>query len=210
MTSRSAKPRGRPRQSVADQQAMRDRIVTAARRLFLRDGVEAVSMRNVAAEVGCSPMALYRYFANKQDILWQVWDVFLDELFARLQHVRADRPRERLAQLALGYLDYWLDHPERFLIVFLQPDLEPGGTRRYLESGDIVRRFALFTDTVVQAQAAGELGAGSAEAIAQGLICAVQGLALNYITIPDYPWHDRAAVSGLVVRSYLAGIPGTP
>jgi AcrR family transcriptional regulator len=209
MTSRSAKPRGRPRQSVADQQAMRQRIIVAARRLFLRDGVEAVSMRNLAAEVGCSPMALYRYFANKQEILWQVWDVFLDELFTRLQQVQADRPRERLARLAQGYLDYWLDYPERFLIVFLQPDLEPGGTRRYLESGDIVRRFALFTDTVVAAQAAGELGAGPAEAIAQGLICAVQGLALNFITIPDYPWHDRSAVSALVVRSYLAGVPGT-
>lgn len=188
---------------------MRRRIVAAARKLFLRDGVEAVSMRNLAAEVGCSPMWLYRYFGNKQEILAQVWDVFLGELFARLERVRAASPRERLERLAYTYLDYWLKHPEHFLIVFLQRDLAPGGTRDYVTGSGIVERFDLFTRVIDDALARGELAGAEAIDIAQGLLCLLQGLALNLITLPDYPWADADALGRLTVKSYLSGLATT-
>lgn len=206
MTGTEARPRGRPRQAAADESEMRSRIVAAARQLFLRDGVEAVSMRNLASEVGCTPMWLYRFFGSKQEILAQVWDVFFDELFARLQKIKAASPKVRLEKLALGYFEYWMEHPERFMIVFLQRDLEPGGTRRYVEASDTTRRFDLFTQVVEQAKASGEIAGPDATAIAQGLLCIVQGLAVNLITIGEYPWHDATALSQLTVRSYLAGL----
>ncbi|TDP44037.1 TetR family transcriptional regulator [Zavarzinia compransoris] len=189
---------------------MRQRIVAAARTLFLRDGVEAVSMRNLAGEVGCSPMWLYRYFDNKQEILWQVWDLFFRELFDRLERIEATSPRARLEQAALAYLDYWTAHPDRFLIVFLQKDLVPGGTRRYLEASDIVGRFGLFMHLVADAQAGAELGGPDAAEVAQGLVCLLQGLALNFITIPEFPWHDPASLGRLTVQSYLSGLPPSP
>lgn len=185
---------------------MRGRIVTAARELFLRDGVEAVSMRNLANEVGCSPMWLYRYFGNKQEILSQVWDVFFDELFVRLKRIRASSPKARLEQLAFGYFDYWMEHPDRFMIVFLQKDLVPGGTRNYVEAPATIGRFDLFTRVAEDAKSKGEIGGPDAREIVQGLLCVLQGLALNFITIPEYPWGDTHALSRLTVRSYLSGL----
>lgn len=201
-----AKSRGRPRQAQTDEREMRRRIVAAARKLFLRDGVEAVSMRNLAAEVGCSPMWLYRYFGNKQQILAQVWDVFLQELFARLERIEAESPRQRLEQLAYAYLDYWLAQPEHFLIVFLQRDLAPGGTRDYVQGSGILERFNLFTRVIDDALAQGELAGAEPAEIAQGLLCLLQGLALNLITLPDYPWADAGALGRLTVKSYLSGL----
>lgn len=186
---------------------MRARIVAAARLLFLRDGVEAVSMRNLASEVGCSPMWLYRYFGSKQEILRQVWDMFFRELFARLERIKAPSPRVRLEALALGYLDYWMEHPDRFRIVFLQEDLASDAGRRYVEVSDIVERFGLLTQAVTEAQAHGELGSTDPVDVSQGLICLLHGLALNFITISEYPWRDAATLSRLTVRSYLAGLP---
>ena len=206
MTRPEAKSRGRPRQAAVDENEMKARIVTAARELFLRDGVEAVSMRNLAGEVGCSPMWLYRYFGSKQEILAQVWDVFFDELFARLARVKAKSPRERLERLASGYLDYWMKYPDRFMIVFLQKDLAPGGTRDYVETSGIVQRFDLLVKAIEEAQSKGEIAKRDATDIAQGLMCVVQGLALNFITIPEYPWKDRAKLSRLVIGSYLSGL----
>jgi AcrR family transcriptional regulator len=205
-----AKTRGRPRLAESDERQTRERVVAAARKLFLRDGVEAVSMRNLAAEVGCSPMALYRYFGSKQEILWQVWDVFLAELFERLERIKAPSPRARLEQLALAYLDYWLEHPDRYLIVFLQKDLVPDATRRYLESSPLVDRFELFTRVVQQAQADGEFAESDPSDVAQGLLCVLQGLAMNFITLSEYPWRDTTALSRLTVRSYLSGLDTTP
>ena len=44
---------------MTDQSASRRRILDAARHLIDADGVEAVSMRKVAAEVGLAPTAIY-------------------------------------------------------------------------------------------------------------------------------------------------------
>lgn len=202
-----AKSRGRPRQDVAEEHEMRQRIVEVARVLFLSEGVEAVSMRKIASEVGCSPMWLYRYFGGKQEILWHVWDVFLEELLTRLKRIKAKSPRKCLEQLAMGYLGYWLEFPERFLLVFLQKDLVPGATRSYLENSESIESFGIFIHAVQDAQTKGELGGSDATEVANGLLCVMQGLALNLITLSDYPWGDSGALSRLTINSYLAGLP---
>jgi AcrR family transcriptional regulator len=47
----------------------RDRIVDAALRLMDEEGLEAVSMRRVAREVGVEAMSLYHHVADKEDLL---------------------------------------------------------------------------------------------------------------------------------------------
>ena len=74
--------RGRPRRSPEQVDAMRERIIATARGLFAAEGFQSVSMRKVAAEAGCSPMALYGYFRNKNELLRHVWEEFFDPLFA--------------------------------------------------------------------------------------------------------------------------------
>jgi AcrR family transcriptional regulator len=47
----------------------RDRLCEAAERLFAEKGPDAVTMRQLASELGVSPMTPYRYFKDKDDIL---------------------------------------------------------------------------------------------------------------------------------------------
>ncbi|MBT2677183.1 TetR/AcrR family transcriptional regulator [Streptomyces sp. ISL-14] len=54
---------GRPRRIEAQQ------IVDVARRIIREEGVEAVSMRRVAKEVGATPMALYHHVRDKDELL---------------------------------------------------------------------------------------------------------------------------------------------
>lgn len=51
------------------------KIVEAAIRLADRDGLEAVSMARVAAELGAAPMSLYRHVASKDDLLELMTDI---------------------------------------------------------------------------------------------------------------------------------------
>jgi AcrR family transcriptional regulator len=51
-----------------------DAIVAAAVRLGDAEGLEAVSMARVAAELGVTTMALYRYVANKEELLQLMWN----------------------------------------------------------------------------------------------------------------------------------------
>jgi AcrR family transcriptional regulator len=56
----------------------RQRALDAAVALADREGIEAVSMRNLASDLGVVPMALYKHVADKQDLL----DGMVDTLVA--------------------------------------------------------------------------------------------------------------------------------
>ncbi|WP_306204095.1 TetR/AcrR family transcriptional regulator C-terminal domain-containing protein [Actinoplanes sp. RD1] len=58
----------------------RDRVLRAAVAVADRDGIEALTMRRLAEEVGAEAMSLYHHVANKQQILDGVIEVVLGEV----------------------------------------------------------------------------------------------------------------------------------
>jgi AcrR family transcriptional regulator len=58
----------------------RNRIVGAAVELTDAGGLEALSMRTLADELGTAPMSLYRHVANKEDLLDAMIDVVFGEI----------------------------------------------------------------------------------------------------------------------------------
>jgi AcrR family transcriptional regulator len=58
----------------------RSEIAAAAVRVADADGVESVSMRRVAAEVGSGTMSLYRYVSSKDDLLDLMVDAVMGEM----------------------------------------------------------------------------------------------------------------------------------
>jgi AcrR family transcriptional regulator len=83
---------------MVDRTASRQRIVDAARRIVETDGVDAVSMRKVAAEVGLAPTAIYWHLGSRDDLLHAV----LDEMVADLPPIRprGRTPRDRISSVA--------------------------------------------------------------------------------------------------------------
>ena len=62
---------------------VRDKILDAARELFIAEGYEGVSMRKVADRIEYTPTTIYGYFADKEDLFRQL----CHEDFARLAEV---------------------------------------------------------------------------------------------------------------------------
>jgi AcrR family transcriptional regulator len=58
----------------------RDRVLRAAVALADEAGIESVSMRRLAQELGVVPMALYKHVADKEDVLDGMVDVVLGEI----------------------------------------------------------------------------------------------------------------------------------
>ena len=73
----------------------RERIVRAAIRLADADGLEAVSLRKVAAALDVGPMRLYGYIASKEELL----DLMVDAVHAEIRPA-GDGWREVLRSLA--------------------------------------------------------------------------------------------------------------
>lgn len=63
-------------------------IRNAAAELIARHGYEAMSIRQLAAEVGVQAAALYRYFPTKQDLLFTLMREHMEALAAAWQHAR--------------------------------------------------------------------------------------------------------------------------
>jgi TetR/AcrR family tetracycline transcriptional repressor len=83
--------------------ADQERIVAAARALIETGGVDALSMRKLAAEVGVAPTAIYWHVGSREDLL----NAVLDAMIADLPPVvaRGGSPRARLASVARSIRD---------------------------------------------------------------------------------------------------------
>lgn len=62
------------------QRLTRERILRGAISIADRDGVDAVTMRGLGSELGVEGMALYRHFANKDELLESMVDLLIGEI----------------------------------------------------------------------------------------------------------------------------------
>ena len=98
----------------------RERLVDAAERLFAQHGLEAVTMRQLAAELGVSPMTPYRYFADKDAILTAVRTRAFNRHAEALELAFEGGANTAARANAVGraYLDFALRHPEAYKLMF--------------------------------------------------------------------------------------------
>ena len=89
------------------------RIARSARKIFEREGPEAVSMRRIAAEVGITAMAIYRHFPDRAALLNAVADTGFEELRGRFRKSSGDVVTQ-LQWLMDEYLNFALKHPRLF------------------------------------------------------------------------------------------------
>ena len=83
--------------------ADQERIVAAARALIEAGGIEALSMRKLAAEVGVAPTAIYWHIGSRDDLL----NAVLDAMIVDLPPItgRGGSPKARLASVARSIRD---------------------------------------------------------------------------------------------------------
>ena len=92
----------------------KEKILMAALRLFAREGYEAVSVSDIAGELGITKGALYKHYKNKRDIF--------DSIVARMFQVDAERsrqyevPEEQFDQSPETYEDVSLENIRRFTL----------------------------------------------------------------------------------------------
>lgn len=98
----------------------RGAVCRAAETLFARHGVEGVTMRQIAAEVGFSATAAYRYFANKEEILAAVRAAAFNRFSECLEKAVVQSVDERKCARSVGkaYLSFALANPDAYRMMF--------------------------------------------------------------------------------------------
>ena len=89
-------------------------IITVARRLIEHHGLDAFSMRKLAAELGVNPMTIYLRFENKDRLLEAVAADALGEI--DLPH-ESGSPSERAVELAIAVRRHLLESRELLAVI---------------------------------------------------------------------------------------------
>jgi len=177
----------------------RDYILRTALALIDRDGVEALSMRKLGAEMGVDPMAIYHYLPNKAAVL----DGVVEIMWSEVQPLTSDPgvPWREQALAAFRTFRATLPaHPRAVTIAGTHPAVSPGMLQlldRSLgwlteaglgpaEALDLINCLALFTMGHVLAEVGEPVGG---EATPPGAVYAS-------LSPEDYPHLVAAFASG--------------
>jgi AcrR family transcriptional regulator len=98
----------------------RERLIAAAERLFGERGPDGVTMRQLAAELGVSPMTPYRYFKDKDAILAAVRASGFDRFASAMEAATADLadPLKQSEATGRAYVRFALGHPDAYRLMF--------------------------------------------------------------------------------------------
>nr|WP_231406481.1 TetR/AcrR family transcriptional regulator [Streptomyces sp. MC1] len=155
---------------------LRAALLKSAERTLRDKGVGALSLRELARDVGVSHAAPGRHFKDKQALL----DALALDGYERLNQAlatadRPDRPfEERMTALARAYLGFAVDNPELLELMFARKH-DPDSSVQLAAAVD--RSLGTFTRLVADAQGQGEIVQGDPERLTTVAAASLHGLA---------------------------------
>jgi AcrR family transcriptional regulator len=167
----------------ADETPLRERILTLALDRFLLPGHEQLSMRQMAAELGVTPMALYRHFQNKEDLQLHLLDAGFRRFGAYLARSETGvTPLERLERMADGFTAFAVENPGYFELLFLSSRTLPGLRDREAVKAVAVPTYRVLLEATRACIASGDLPASEAHETARDILAFCVGQAALYIS----------------------------
>lgn len=154
-------------------------------------------MRRLGKEVKLSPMALYRYYPSKLDILARLWTYILAQAFDRVAKATQDQatPRDSLQMAARAYVAFWLENTEHYHLVFMTSGVTKEDVQSFVGNPENIAQYDVFFELVASGLCL-DRASTTVKAVTDGLICTLHGIMHSLITMPGYPWTDSEQLIG--------------
>jgi AcrR family transcriptional regulator len=183
------------------QAPLRDQIRDTARDLFAREGYESVSMRRIGSKIGCSPMAIYRHYESKEELLLSICEETFSRMIQLLDETRLQpgTALERLRRCLRTIVDFHLSHPNHYKVTFMTV-MPPGPVA---ERKVAIGQRAMDRLRAGVRECAAEKGINvDVEMSAQVLRVAMHGIASMLITTSQcYPWKEPERMKEIVIET---------
>ncbi|WP_373635027.1 TetR/AcrR family transcriptional regulator [Yoonia sp. SS1-5] len=185
--------RGRPTLSDNAMTERREEIASVALRLFLDEGFASVSMRRLGKEVGLTPMALYRYYSSKLDILARLWGHIIGKAFEDVSAATQDCANARaiLHAAAQAYTSYWCNHTDHYHLVFMNSGVGNADVRSFVGDDATIAHYEVFFQAVASVRSE-DRDSPSVKIATDGLLCHLHGIMHSLITMQGYPWTNAS------------------
>ncbi|MDX2037698.1 MAG: TetR/AcrR family transcriptional regulator [Isosphaeraceae bacterium] len=198
----------------AERRQKRRRILDAARELFVEQGYDAVSMRDVAKRISHSTTAIYSHFPSKQELFSELCAqdyLGLREAFGRISGI--EDPLERVIRLGRAYLEHAIANPYQYKLMFMTAkvaEIEHG--HPMLERNDPDQdAYAFLVATITHAIDAGEfdLAPRDPHLVAQVFWAGLHGiisLHLTHACDPAIEWRPIPETAEFMIGALIRGL----
>jgi len=155
---------------------LKEALIAASLDILSKNGIEGLSLRNVARQIGVSHTAPYNHFPDKQALLAAISTAGYEQLYLILLDAfvkTKNTPAEIIPEVAWAYLQFALENPAKFKLMF-SGALEEERNHPDYEAISL-KSIALFEEIILFCQEKGQLPEGNVEQIAVKLWSLVHG-----------------------------------
>jgi len=196
-----------------EREQTKSRILDAAREMFVEDGIEAVTMREIAKRIEYTPTAIYHHFRDKQALIEELCLIDFRALAQAFQKIgRIEDPRERLRRIGLAYIDYALEHPSHYRFMFMTPKpMLPASSLGISDGDPNSHAYGVLRASVAEGVAAGGFRPEftDADELAQILWAGVHGIVSLHIVKggkgEHIPWRDARETGRAMLDVLMRG-----
>jgi len=139
-----------PQRQRADPMTL-ERIVSAAITLIDRQGLDGLSMRNLARELNSGTATLYRYVSSRDEILIEVVDAVLGQIRPRIEPGGAEGWRPAIGWMTAGLRESLLQHPNVTPLIAQSVPIGPNALQGRDAMLGVLRNGGLDADAAVAA-----------------------------------------------------------
>jgi len=186
--------------------------------MFVQDGLEAVTMREIAKRIEYTPTAIYHHFRDKQALIEELCLIDFRGLGQAFQKIgRIEDPMERLRRSGLAYIDYALEHPSHYRFMFMTPKPGlPASSFGVSDGEPESHAYGVLRATVAEGIAAGRFRPEftDADELAQVLWAGVHGIVSLHVVKggkgDHIAWRDPRETGRAMLDVMMRGIIRSP
>ncbi len=104
------------------EQRIKGYFIQATKEILKAEGLKSISVRNIANQAGYSYATLYNYFKDVKDLIFLCVKDFQKEIEDNIEEkIKGFEPgKDRLKQIAMVYVNYFLEYPGIFELFYLE------------------------------------------------------------------------------------------
>jgi AcrR family transcriptional regulator len=202
-----------PSRRVERKERLRGEILETASKMFADRGYEAVTLREIAKEIGYTHAVIYQHFPDKWHILAELSSETIGQLIQNFDAVAAQHlaSKERLFATSRGFIQFCTTHPQQFRNVFFGPE-NRNGVRAGQYIDDIARPlFERFVQLFFEVAREEGLPGKDDVVVAHTWWYSIFGLATLMViqgVVPERP--DQTLVVEQTIATLWAGVQAVP
>ena len=154
---------------------IRKLILDASMKLFVEEGFDNVSIRKIADLIEYSPTTVYLYFKDKDEIFFSLHDIGFQKMLELNRNLdNIENPLLRLHKMGENYINFGMENPEYYELMFIQREPMKKLTGCDWENGDAA--LTRLRDTVIECIEKGYIAKGDAQLVSLSVWSTVHGL----------------------------------